>query len=87
MEDEKSALLEQADRCRSQAQAIGVHDAAARLTAMAQNYKEEAAKLAAASGPLVGSRLQRQLIKLTRQAPVHSIVIAFLVGFIVARRR
>jgi hypothetical protein len=28
-----------------------------------------------------------QLAKLTRQAPIHSLAIAFLLGFIVSRRR
>ena len=28
-----------------------------------------------------------QLTKLTRQAPIHSLAIAFLLGFIVSRRR
>jgi hypothetical protein len=83
MEKEKSALLEQADRCR---QAINVDDAAAKLLAMAEDYEAQAARLAASSRPLVPLVLWRRLVKLTRQAPIHSIVIAFLFGFIVARR-
>jgi hypothetical protein len=74
MIDEKSALLEQADRCRRQAQAVNVDDVAAQLTAMAQGYEEQAARLAA-------------LARLTRQAPIHSVAMAFLVGLIVAQRR
>jgi hypothetical protein len=68
MPDERTALLEQADRCRSQAQTIGADDAAARLTAMAQDYEEEASRLAAPSRPAIFLDLLGQLAKLTRQA-------------------
>jgi hypothetical protein len=87
MPDERTALLEQADRCRSQAQTIGADDAAARLTAMAQDYEDEASRLAAPSRPAIFLDLLGQLAKLTRQAPVQSLAIAFLVGLVVARRR
>jgi hypothetical protein len=86
MEDEKSALLEQADRCRRQAQAIDVENASAKLTTMAQDYEAQAGRLAASRRPLVQSVLWRQLAKVTRQAPIYSMAIAFLLGFIVARR-
>src|SRR5437762_2739012 len=72
MEDEKSALLEQADRCRRQAQAIDVEDASAKLTTMAQDYEAQAGRLAASRRPLVQSVLWRQLAKVTRQAPIYS---------------
>jgi hypothetical protein len=87
MLDERTALLEQAERCRSQAQNIGVDDAAARLTAMAQGYEEEASRLAAPSRPSIFVGLLAQLARQTRQAPVHSLAIAFLVGLVVAQRR
>jgi hypothetical protein len=87
MIDEKSALLEQADRCRRQAQAINVDDVAARLTAMAQGYEEQAARLAASSRPSVLLVLLGDLARLTRQVPIHSLAMAFLVGLIVAQRR
>jgi uncharacterized protein YigA (DUF484 family) len=45
MQDEKSALMEQAHRCRRLAHAINNSDVAAKLTAMAQDYEERAARL------------------------------------------
>ena len=46
MKYEKSALLEQAHRCRRLAHAINNSDVAAKLTALAQDYEERAARLA-----------------------------------------
>jgi Protein of unknown function (DUF2934) len=47
MQDEMLALLEQADRCRRLAHAINTSDVAEKLTAMAQDYEESAARLRA----------------------------------------
>lgn len=79
--------MEQAERCRSQAKAINVADVAAQLAAMAQGYEEQAARLAASSRSSVLLGLLGHLARLTRQAPLHSIAIALLVGLIVAQRR
>jgi hypothetical protein len=55
MHDDKSALLEQAERCRRLAHAINTTDVVAKLFAMAEDYEEQAARLAASSPPLVPS--------------------------------
>jgi hypothetical protein len=46
MQNEKSALLEQADRCRRLAHTINTSDIAEKLTAMAQDYEDRAARIA-----------------------------------------
>jgi hypothetical protein len=54
MRDDKSALLEQAERCRRLAHAINTTDVVEKLLTMAEDYEVQAARLAA-SGPLVPS--------------------------------
>jgi hypothetical protein len=56
MRDDKSALLEQAERCRRLAHAINTTDVVAKLIAMAEDYEQQAARLAASSPPLVPSQ-------------------------------
>jgi hypothetical protein len=46
MQDEKSALLEQAHRCRRLAHTIITSDVADKLTAMAQDFEDRAARIA-----------------------------------------
>ena len=55
MRDDKSALLEQAERCRRPAHAINTTDVVEKLLTMAEDYEEQAARLAASSPPLVPS--------------------------------
>jgi hypothetical protein len=55
MRDDKSALLEQAQRCRRLARAINTTDVVEKLLTMAEDYEEQAARLAASGPPLVPS--------------------------------
>jgi hypothetical protein len=55
MRNDKSALLEQAERCRRLAHAINTTDVVEKLLTMAEDYEEQAARLAASGPPLVPS--------------------------------
>src|SRR5438477_12572407 len=59
MRDDKSALLEQAERCRRLAHA-NANDEVAKLSSMAQEFEEKAARLAS-SPPLVPSEVHPEI--------------------------
>ena len=71
--DEKSALLDQAARCRRAAQTIGEHKAATRLVEQAKEYEERAASLASASSIQAGSNIlvRRDQFNITPHGIIH----------------
>src|ERR1700736_2631541 len=79
--DEKTALLEQAERCRRAAHAAGDHQAAAtRLMDDAKEYEERAASLPISSPPLqealsqettANTLVRRDQFTITSQGIIH----------------
>jgi len=59
MQDEKSALLEKAARCRRLMLAISANDVAANLLALAGDYEARAARLPDSSMTLMSSEVPR----------------------------
>ena len=68
MRDDKSALLEQAERCRRLAHAINTTDVVEKLLTMAEDYEEQAARLAASGPPLVPSEARCAQMDVARRA-------------------